>query len=192
MDYSFIIVNRGNNVNVSQVGYLLCTDFEPMKEDNMKKKILNLLFVICVLIIIVLLLLKWNEERFAKLRLYGVEKIVVTRVFDGNGRFSYIDGFEEVVISDKTEVKKFRKLLFSTDTRGIWFEAGDVLGWEYAFSIKVYYEDGYMEEIICRDNDTMAKRLSYENSYALGDENKVYAYCYDLFFDEVNPAFPDK
>ena len=56
----------------------------------------------------------------------------------------------------------------------------------------VYYEDRYMEEIICRDNDTMAKRLSYENSYALGDENKVYAYCYDLFFDEVNPAFPDK
>ena len=149
MDYSFIIVNRGNNVNVSQVGYLLCTDVEPMKEDNMKKKILNLLFVICVLIIIVLLLLKWNEERFAKLRLYGVEKIVVTRVFDGNGRFSYIDGFEEVVISDKTEVKKFRKLLFSTDTRGIWFEAGDVLGWEFAFSIKVYYEDGYMEEVIC-------------------------------------------
>lgn len=160
--------------------------------DKLKSKKYFIVVTFIILVGASLLLIKWNEERFAKIRLHRVEEIVVMRVFDGEGRFSYVEGFEEVSITKEEELKEFRKLLYFTDTKGRWFDVGDVLGWEYAFAIKVYYEDGYVEEIFCRDNDTIAKRLDYEDSYALGADNEVYAYCYDLFFDAPHPYLPTK
>lgn len=163
-----------------------------INKSKLKKIILGVILVLIIFIISIFVVLIKNEEHYAKKRKYPVEKIIVKWINDGKHNYCQ-EGYETRIITDKSEVEKWRNMLYDVDTRGRWFSFKDSPpGWEVFFAVEVIYEDGYSELIQCTTSTRAYKYLGIKDSYALGSSKELYGWCYDLFFDEPHPYLPPK
>ncbi len=148
-----------------------------------------ILIAILFLTFATLLFLKNNEEHFAKKRFCDVNEIIVRWVYDGNGNYSE-EGFEKAIISNQEDVEEWKNMLYSIKTEGHWFTSNDGPQWDYYFTVDVCYNDGYIETIFVQYKTRSYKRIDIATSYAIGDSEKLYQSCYDLFFDEPHAYLP--